>query len=203
MICEKVLGLVAGRLMNILDILILAIFAGVIATGFFVGIGKALSAIVAIYFATVTAATFYEPLGGVFERAVGGINPHTATLIAFLLLFTLAAVGIGYVIIRTVDSMSASNRFVILNNIGGAALGIVVAVVTVTLSITVTVVLIQALAQTTIDAADGTVLASVRTQIRGSELAPIFLDLLPYVTTIVAPWFPGGLPPILTAAPRI
>ena len=189
--------------MNILDILILAIFAGVIATGFFVGIGRALSAIVAIYFATVMAAAFYRPLGGAFERAVSGINADTAKLIAFLLLFTITGAGIGYVIIRTVESMSASNRFVILNNIGGAALGIVVAVVTVTLSITVTVILIQALAQTTINAADGTILASLRTQIRGSALAPVFLDLLPYVTTIVAPWFPGGLPPILTAAPRI
>jgi hypothetical protein len=189
--------------MNILDILILAIFAGVIATGFFVGIGRALSAIVAIYFGTVTSATFYRPFGGAIERAVGGINPDTARLIAFLLLFTFTSVGIGYVIIRTVDSVSTSNRFVILNNIGGAALGIVVAVVTITLSITVTVILIQALAQTSIDAADGTVLASLRTQIRESALAPVFLDLLPYVTTIVAPWFPGGLPPILTAAPRI
>lgn len=189
--------------MNILDILILAIFAGVIATGFFVGIGRALSSIIAIYFATVMAATFYRPVGRAFERAVGGINPETATLVAFLLLFTFAAVGIGYVIIRTVESVSESNRFVILNNIGGAALGIVVAVVTVTLSITVTVILIQALAQTTIDATDGTILALLRTQIRGSALAPVFLGLLPYVTTFVAPWFPGGLPPILTAAPRI
>lgn len=197
------MAFMAGRQMNILDLLILAIFAGVIATGFFVGIGRALSAIVAIYFATVMAATFYEPLGAALERIVSGISPDTARLVGFLLLFGFAATGIGYVIIRTVESVSASNRFVILNNIGGAALGIIVAVVTITLSITVTVILIQALAQTTIDAADGTVLASLRSQIRGSELAPVFLNLLPYVTTIVEPWFPGGLPPILTAAPRI
>lgn len=189
--------------MNVLDILILCIFAGVIATGFFVGIGRALSAIVAIYFATVMSATFYEPLGDFFEGGVGGINPSTAKLVAFLLLFVCASVGIGFVIIRTIESMSATNRFVILNNIGGAALGVIVAAVTITLSITVTVILVQALAQSTADAADGTTLAGVSGQIKGSALAPVFLDLLPYVTTIVEPWFPGGLPPILTAAPRI
>lgn len=189
--------------MNAVDILILAIFAGVIAIGFFVGISRALSAIVAIYFGTVMSATFYEPLGRVFERFIGGINPNTARLIAFLLIVLFASIGIGYVIIRTVESMSAANRFVILNNIGGAALGIIVAVVTITLSITITVILVQALAQTTFDAADDTLLATVRGQIGGSALAPIFLDLLPYVTTIVEPWFPGGLPPILTAAPQI
>lgn len=189
--------------MNVLDILILCIFVGVIATGFFVGIGRAISAIVAIYFATVMSATFYESLGEVFENVVGGINPSTANLVAFLLLFVFASVGIGFVIIRTIDSMSATNRFVILNNIGGAALGVIVAAVTITLSITVTVILVQALAQTAAEATDGSLLATVAGQINGSALAPVFLDLLPYVTMIVGPWFPGGLPPILTAAPRI
>lgn len=189
--------------MNVLDILILAIFAGVIATGFFVGIGKALSAIVAIYFATVMAATFYEPLGGAFKRIVSDINESTSRLVAFLLLFCLFSIGIAYVINRTIESVSASNRFVILNNIGGAALGGIVAAVTITLSITVTVILIQALAQSTANATDGTFLSSIGTQIRGSALAPVFLDLMPYVTRIVEPWFPGGLPPILTASPRV
>jgi uncharacterized membrane protein required for colicin V production len=189
--------------MNILDILILIIFAGVIAAGFFVGIGKAISAIVATYFATVMSATFYQPLGDLFKRAVPDINESTASLLAFVLLFIFASIGIGYVIIRTVESMSQSNRFVILNNIGGAALGGIVAAVTITLSITVTVILVQALAQSTASAADGSLLSSVGSQIRGSALAPVFLDMLPYVTRIVEPWFPGGLPPILTAEPRV
>lgn len=189
--------------MNILDLLILCIFAGVIATGFFVGISRALSAIVATYFATVMSATFYEPLGDVFQRVISDINPSTASLIAFMLLFFGTSIGIGYVIIRTLESVSNSNRFVILNNIGGAALGVIVAVVTITLSITVTVIFVQALAQTTANATDGSTLAQLSEQIGGSALAPVFLDLLPYVTIIVDPWFPGGLPPILTAAPRI
>lgn len=189
--------------MNFLDVLILAVFAGVIAAGFFVGVGRALSAIVATYFGTVMAATFYDPLGGAFETLVADINPSTARLIAFLILFTGISIGIGYVIIRTVESSSASNRFVILNNIGGAALGGIVAAVTITLSVTVTVILVQALAQSTANAADGTLLASIGSQIKGSALAPVFLDMLPYVTRIVEPWFPGGLPPILTAAPRV
>lgn len=189
--------------MNVLDILILAIFGGVIAAGFFVGIGKAVSAIVATYFATVMAATFYQPLGDLMKRGVPDINDSTASLLAFILLFLSASIGIGYVIIRTMESMSSSNRFVILNNIGGAALGGIVAAVTITLSITVTVILVQALAQSTADAADGSLLASVGSQIQGSALAPVFLDMLPYVTRIVEPWFPGGLPPILTAEPRV
>lgn len=189
--------------MNVLDILILAIFAGVIATGFFVGIGKAVSAIVATYFATVMSATFYQPLGDLLKRLIPDINESTAALVAFMLLFVSASLGIGYVIIRTVESMSESNRFVILNNIGGAALGGIVAAVTITLSITVTVILVQALAQSTAGAADGSMLSSIGSQIRGSALAPVFLDMLPYVTRIVEPWFPGGLPPILTSSPRV
>jgi uncharacterized membrane protein required for colicin V production len=189
--------------MNVLDVFILLMFAGVIAAGFFVGVSRALSAIVATYFGTVMAATFYEPLGGAFKQVVNDINETTANLLAFILLFIFISVGIGYVIIRTVESMSASNRFVILNNIGGAALGGIVAAVTITLAITVTVVLIQALAQSTANATDGTWLGAIGSQIKGSALAPVFLDLLPYVTRIVEPWFPGGLPPILTATPRV
>lgn len=189
--------------MNVLDLLILLTFAGVIAAGFFVGVSKAVSAIVAIYFATVMSATFYEPLGDLMKRGVSDINASTANLISFMLLFILGSLGIGYVIVRSVESMSSSNRFVILNNIGGAALGGIVAAVTITLSITVTVILVQALAQTTADATDGTMLSALGSQIKGSALAPVFLDLLPYVTRIVEPWFPGGLPPILTAEPRV
>jgi uncharacterized membrane protein required for colicin V production len=189
--------------MNFLDLLILVVFAAVLAAGFFVGIGRAVSAIVAIYFGTVIAATFYEPLGGAFKRVIGGIGQPTAELIAFLLLFIGVSAGVGYVITRSVESVSASNHFVILNNIGGAALGGIVAVATITLSITVTVVMVQALAQSTAGATDGTILWALGAQVRGSALAQVFLDMLPYVTRIVEPWFPSGLPPILTAAPRV
>lgn len=189
--------------MNFLDVLIVAMFGAVIAAGFFVGIKKSVSAIVAIYFATVMAATFYEPLGDLFRRVLPEMNPSTATLVAFLLLFATAGVGIAFIIARTVDSMTATNRFAILNNIGGAAIGGIVAAATITLSIAVTVVFVQALAQTSVDAADGSMLASIRAMVRGSALAPVFLDLLPHVTRFVEPWFPGGLPPILTAVPKI
>lgn len=189
--------------MNVLDILIVALFGAVIAAGFFVGISKSLSAIVAGYFATVMAATFYEPLGDLFRRILPEMNPSTARLLGFLLLFAISGVGIAFIISRTIESMTATNRFAILNNIGGAAIGGIVAAATITLSIAVTVVFVQALAQTSVDAADGSILATIRSMVRGSALAPVFLDLLPYVARVVEPWFPGGLPPILTAVPKL
>lgn len=189
--------------MNILDLIIVVLFGVVIAAGFFVGVSKAVSAIVAIYFATVMSATFYEPLANLFRRILPEMNESTSKLVAFLLLFALAGVGIAYVIGRTVESMTATNRFAILNNIGGAAIGGIVAAATITLSIAVTVVFVQALAQTSVDAAEGSMLATIGSLVRGSALAPVFLDLMPYVTRFVEPWFPGGLPPILTAVPKL
>lgn len=189
--------------MNFLDILILLLFGAIIAAGFFVGVGKAVSATVAIYFATVMAATFYDPLANLFRRGLPEMSSSSASLIAFILLFLGTSAGIVYVIVRTAASMSASNRFVILNNVGGAAIGGIVAAVTIALSITVTVVFVQALAQTSAEAADGSLLAAFGSQVKGSALAPVFLDLLPFVTRFVEPWFPGGLPPILTAAQNV
>jgi hypothetical protein len=89
-----------------------------------------------------------------------------------------------------------SSRFAILDNIGGAGLGILVAGVTIALAMSIMAIMVQVLSQTTSGAGAG-MLGVVRGQVRGSELVPVFLRLLPLLTSTIRPWFPGGMPSIL------
>ena len=102
------------------------------------------------------------------------------------------------VIARSVHTIALSGRFSILDNIGGASLGILIAAVTVALSMSVTTILLQVLSQTTSHAGTG-ILGIMRDQVQTSALVPIFLKLLPVLTSTLRPWFPSGLPSILEA----
>ena len=188
--------------MNAMDILILAAFVAIAGAGFFFGVVRTTSSMIAVYLATVIAATFYERLGELFQGAVGPVSIGAAYFCAFVVLFLAAAVLFTFVIITTLQPTSPKRRFAILDNLGGATLSVVVAFVAITMSLAITVIMVQAAAAASVSSSGG-VMGTVRGQMDTSALAPLFLRLLPLMTTAVRPWFPGGLPPILTDAGNI
>jgi uncharacterized protein (DUF58 family) len=125
------------------------------------------------------------------------MNQRTGYLFFFVLLFLVFAAIFSYLIAKWLGRLKLPRRLEILDNVGGAALGVIVSLLAVTLAAMLLVVLIQALNQTFGGTPDGTV-GEIRRQINGSQLVPVFLRIAPYFTGIVRPWFPSGLPPILS-----
>lgn len=182
--------------MNVVDVLIILLFIGVAAGGFFAGIARMISVMVGMYFATVLSATFYQRFADLIQSALGRISTGAAEFTAFVLLFVGLTLGLAYVIFRTTHPVSPRRRFAIFDSIGGATLSVIVAFVSITMSLAVTAVMLQAASRTAIRSEFGA-MATIDRQLDASELTPFFLELLPYVTLAIQPWFPGGLPPIL------
>jgi len=185
--------------MNLMDIFIVAMFIVIAGTGFFFGVVRTSSSMVAVYLATVISATFYERFGDFIQAVLGAISNGAANFTAFVLLFVGITVLFTFLIITTLQPTSPKRRFAILDNLGGATLSVVIAFVAITMSLAITVVMIQAAVAASGDSSSGP-MSLVRTQLEASSLAPYFLRLMPILTAAVRPWFPGGLPPILTEA---
>jgi Colicin V production protein len=188
--------------MNLMDVLIIAMFIAIAGGGFFFGIVRTGSSMVAIYLATVIAATFYQRFGKMIQSVIGAISIGAAYFAAFVILFIAISILFSFVIITTLGPASQKRRFAILDNLGGATVSVVIAFVAITMSLAITVIMIQAAVAASGDSSNG-LMGLLRRQMDASALAPLFLRLLPMMTVAVRPWFPGGLPPILTDASNI
>jgi hypothetical protein len=188
--------------MNVMDAFIITMFVLVAGGGFFFGVVRTTSSMVAIYLATVISATFYERFGDLLIAAIGSISEAAAYFAAFVFLFVGIATLFTIVIVSTIQPASMKRRFAILDNLGGATISVVIAFVAIAMSLAILVVIIQAAAAASGDASGG-LMGFVRRQMEASALAPLFLRLLPILTATIQPWFPGGLPPILTDASNI
>lgn len=188
--------------MNLMDVAIIMVFVAVAGGGFFFGVVRTTSSMVAVYGATVIAATFYQRLGEMMKDFIGSISLGAAYFTAFTFLFLGIATLFSFVIISTLSPTSQKRRFAILDNLGGATLSVVIACVAITMSLAITVVMIQAAVAASGDADNGP-MGFVRDQMDASTLAPIFLRLMPLLTAALEPWFPGGLPPILTEVSNV
>jgi uncharacterized membrane protein required for colicin V production len=180
---------------NVLDYLIIAIFVAIIGVGFFNGITKLLASIIAIYFGTLFAAALY----GVTTRFVGqylSISKSTGELTFFLILFFIFSTLFTAILSGWIGDLKLPRRVAVLDNLGGAALGVVVSGLAVTLAALVLAITLQALNYaSSVSTSPG--LGLVREQIRSSTLVPVFLEMAPFYVRLISPWFPGGLPPIL------
>lgn len=188
--------------MNVLDFVIIAAIGGMVGFGFFVGISRVTAGLVAIYFAAIVAATFYQSVAESLERVAPSLSSSTAELLTFVILFLSMTGLFVFLIVHSLRASSLAGRFSILDNVGGATLGIVIAGVTVALAMTVITLALQVLTSTTIGSQDG-MLGMVQSQVSGSALTPVFLKLLPILTSSIRPWFPGGLPDILTSSAKV
>jgi uncharacterized membrane protein required for colicin V production len=152
---------------------------------------------VSMYFAVVIAATFYQQASDLLRDLIPQMSEGAAQLVTFFVFFLGATAGFTLLIHKTLNPTDNAPRLSLMSGMGGATLSIVGAAVALTLAMALVALMVQAVVQTSLTD-DSDLMVIVSRQVRGSELAPTFLRLLPYVATAVRPWFPGGLPPILT-----
>ena len=97
------------------------------------------------------------------------------------------------VIAWTIGRLKLPRRWQIADNMVGAGLG----VVALALSMIPMSLVLQALNQTVLNSG-GSTLGGVHDQIEQSALIPVFLRMAPVFIHLISPWFPGGVPPILS-----
>lgn len=184
-------------MVNGLDIVIMAIFMGVIGYGFFNGVTKLTAAIIGIYLSTISAAAFYRPLAGLMHRAFPSMGVVTGEMASFFVLFVIFLIVSTTLLAHWFSDARLPRRIQILDNLGGAALGLVVSALATTLAALPLAVTLQALNQSVAGSARSPLIEVILHQIEDSSLVPYFLRMAPWFLQILEPWFPGGLPPIL------
>jgi hypothetical protein len=186
---------------NAMDFLIIATFLGIIGAGFFGGVTRVTSAILALYFGAVFAAAFYRPLSDAARKHIATMAEQTGDLVFFLLLFFMFSIVFTIIVSRWMGEIRLPRRIQVFDNIGGAALGVIVSGLAMTLAAMLLAITLQALNQTIDISGRDAMLTSIREQINESTLVPIFLRMSPFFGSLISPWFPGGLPPILSTVP--
>lgn len=191
-----------GDEMNILDAGIMVVIAALVMVGFFSGVGRVITALAALYFSTLVSAAFYDDVARRVRDSIEGVRVSSAELASFLFLFALFTVAFYWVISYSFKTVSARRgRFVILDNIGGAALAVAAGMLTVAMTLSVTVIIIGALSQTSALPGGRDSSGFLEQQIQESELSPIVLKLQPPITVAFKPWFSDELPVILQRPP--
>lgn len=180
---------------NALDFFILMTFITVIAVGFFKGVTRVTSAILAIYFSAIIAAAFYRPVTNAARDHISSMGESTGHLFFFVILFFIFSTAFTILISNWLNGLKVPRRLEIIDNVGGAALGVIVSGLAVTLAAMLLVILLQALNQTF---GAGEMAGFANDQIDGSTLVPVFLRISPHFVRLISPWFPNGLPPILS-----
>lgn len=188
-----------AAMLNGIDYFIVFTFMAIIGVGFFNGVTRVAAAIFAIYFGSIFAAAFYRPLTTLALDVFTTMNRRTGELAFFMLLFLLFSTAFTVIFSRWIGDLRLPRRITIIDNVGGAALGVVVSGLAVTLAAMLLAITLQALNHTVVIGGQDPLLGFVRGEIRGSALVPRFLDMAPFFVRLLAPWFPGGLPPILNA----
>lgn len=186
--------------MNALDVAILGSFIAIITIGFFSGITRVTAAILGIYFSAVGAAAFYRPVARAVAETVPSINSRTGFMFVFIVLLLIFTAATTYLFSKWLGNLRLPRRLEILDNVGGAALGVAVSALAVTLAAMLMIVLVQALNQTFGSSVQGSMVGFVHGEVTESELVPVFLKVAPYLERTISPWFPSGLPPILSGA---
>ena len=187
---------------NGLDFAIIFAFLAIIGLAFLAGIVRAAATLLAIYFGTAIAAAFYSDVTDVVQRYVSGMALRTGQLFMFIVLFLISTGVLSVVLSRAFKGFRFPRRLEFIDNLGGAAFGIVGSALAVILAAVLLTVLLQALNHSVGQQSSSAMVGAVDSQVRDSTLLPVFIDMAPFFTQLIEPMFPGGLPPILDGVPR-
>src|SRR5215216_1431283 len=165
---------------NWVDYLILISFMVIVGFGFFGGIAKVTAAIVAIYFSSVLAASFYRPTTDAMQRIFSSMSQRMGELVMFVVLFLVFSAVFTWIVAKWTGRFKMPRRAVLMDNIGGVVLGLVLAAMTLTFAGLFLTIVLQALNQTVALTGSGSVLGFLRGQISDSTLLPQFLRMAPW-----------------------
>ena len=191
--------------MNLLDLAIVALVAGLMVIGFFGGIGRIVASLLAVYLATIISAIYYDEVARSLVKRSERMRQDSAELLSFMLLFMFLAVIFFFVIGQSIKSVQVRrHRLAIFDNVGGAVLAVIGGALTLAVTLSIVVIILGAFNRSVQRTDDGTVLeqsSRLERYIDDSELVPLFLHLQEPISVTFKPWFPEGLPPILEPAP--
>lgn len=187
---------------NGLDLAIVFAFLAIVGIGFLSGITRVAAAVIAIYLGSAVAAAFYRDLTDEARDHVSTLSLPTGQLAVFTLLFLSTSVLFTVLLAHGLGSWKMPRRVEIVDNLGGAALGVFVSGLAVTLAAMLLSILLSALNQSVGHTSSGAMSGAVNRQVSESQLIPVFLEMAPFFATMLEPLFPGGLPPILDAVPQ-
>ena len=180
---------------NALDVLLLVGLMAILGAAFFSGISRTFSSILAVYVAAIAAGTFYDDLTDAAQHYVN-MGQTTGELMFFVVIFLCFSLVFTWVISRWLEGIRLPRWFSVLDSIGGAVIGLLVAGAAVTVAAMLLSILVQVLQQASYGT--GPLVDMVGGQIEESALVPFFLRLSPHFIRLIEPWFPGGLPQLLS-----
>jgi uncharacterized membrane protein required for colicin V production len=109
--------------MNIMDILFILLFFGMLAAGFFQGMVRLLVVIIAFYLSMVLASLYYPSLGEFFVRRLGA-ERFVGQYVAFTLVLFFSALLLTMAGLYTFRYFRMPGGLEYLDRIGGAVLGL-------------------------------------------------------------------------------
>jgi uncharacterized membrane protein required for colicin V production len=109
---------------NIIDILFILLFFGLLVTGFFQGMVRLLVIIIAFYLALVLASLYYPSLGEFFVRSFGS-ERFVGQYVAFALVLFVGFVLLALAGLYTFRYFRMPGGLEYLDRIGGTILGLV------------------------------------------------------------------------------
>jgi uncharacterized membrane protein required for colicin V production len=180
-------------MINVLDILIVIMLALTIAAGFFGGIVRLAAMAIAIYLSSIAAARWYLDLAKVGHRHINGFSLDVGQFVMFVAILAAGTIVLTPAIAWSIGRLKLPRRWQIADNMVGAGLG----AVALALSLIPMSLVLQALNQTVLNSG-GSTLSGMHDQIDRSALIPVFLRMAPVFVHMISPWFPGGVPPILS-----
>lgn len=183
---------------NTIDILFALLFIGVIAYGFFSGIIRLVMLLIALYLSVIVAGLFYIPFGDALRSGLSSLEIFTSQVLAFLVLACAGTAILTLTMIKTFVAVRLPNFMAGADQVGGASLGLVVGL----FAAVITTIILRIYFGLILSAANAgfnvtPILLTLALHMQTSFLANFFIDLSKPIFTIISPWFPNGLPPIM------
>jgi hypothetical protein len=182
-------------MVNIVDATIVTLFMGILTAAFFSGVSRVVATVFAVYLGIICATASYHPM----TKTVQGfaqVGSTTGDLTFFLLTFVVFTLCFAMMISQWLEGLRLPRRFAVLDNIGGAAVGLAVSGGALGVSAMLLSFMVRALNAVAMNG-QGPLVELVDGQMRDSALVPFFLRMAPFFVEMVRPWFPDGLPSLL------
>lgn len=181
--------------MNWVDVVVMILFVACAGIGFIQGFARLLIALVGIYIGFVVAAASYRPAAEYLAVLSGDMNPVTAEIVAFSLLLIVTAVMLIVAGLSLFKHFSLPRPMAVINQIGGVFLGVATGTLALTLGILISSFGVVLLHYAVVSVEPNWMfLRFVSMDMQSSATVPFFLHLTPFLSGLISPWAPAGLP---------
>jgi uncharacterized membrane protein required for colicin V production len=183
--------------MSVFDLLIMGFYFAVVLLSFMGGFDKVASTLIGMYIGVVVAAKSYRVMAeNLLSKLFPSMASYTGELVAFLLLVVAISLAVSIALSRNWMMKHLAVRLGVLNNLAGGVAGVLLAFVACILSGLALVVFMHVI-NATGQMGAGPPFSDLQLLLADSALLPVFARLVPIVNSVVAPWFPSGMPPLL------